>query len=72
MVVDRDEAPGRGAGNVQGTEREEGWKLVIRQEGAAEDKGGISGRQGRVVPAMRILLRVAASKKGTRAVLEVV
>ncbi len=57
---------------VQVTEIEEDGKLIIRLEVAPDDKGRIIGRQGRVVQAMRILLRVAAIKKGTRAVLEVV
>ena len=57
---------------VQVTEIEEDGKLIIRLEVAPDDKGRIIGRQGRVVQAMSILLRVAAIKKGTRAVLEVV
>ena len=57
---------------VQVTEIEEDGKYIIRLEVAPDGKGRIIGRQGRVVQAMRILLRVAAIKKGTRAVLEVV
>ena len=57
---------------VQVTEIEEDGKFIIRLEVAPDDKGRIIGRQGRVIQAMRILLRVAAIKKGTRAILEVV
>ena len=54
------------------TETEENDHIVFRLEVAEEDKGKIIGRQGRVVQAMRTLLRVAAVKKGTRASLEIV
>lgn len=47
-------------------------RLILRLEVAEEDKGKIIGRQGRVAQAMRTLLRVAAVKDGTRAVLEIV
>ena len=50
---------------------EDGW-VVLRVEVAAEDKGKIIGREGRVAQAIRVLLRVAAVKEGTRAVLEIV
>ena len=53
------------------TETEEDGRVVIRLEVAADDKGKIIGRQGRVVQAMRTLLRVAAVKKGTRVSLEI-
>ena len=46
--------------------------VILRLEVAEEDKGRIIGKQGRVAQAMRILVRVAAVKKGTRAVLEIV
>ena len=45
-------------------------RVVFKLQVAAEDKGTIIGRQGRVAQAMRVLLRVAAVKNGTRAVLE--
>tara|TARA_B100001013_G_scaffold218310_1_gene133174 strand:+ start:463 stop:690 length:228 start_codon:yes stop_codon:yes gene_type:complete len=47
-------------------------RLILKLEVATEDKGKIIGRQGRVAQAMRTLLRVAAIKDGTRAVLEIV
>jgi predicted RNA-binding protein YlqC (UPF0109 family) len=53
------------------TETEEDDRILIRLEVATEDKGKIIGRQGRVVQAMRTLLRVSAVKKGTRATLEI-
>jgi predicted RNA-binding protein YlqC (UPF0109 family) len=53
------------------TEVQEEDRIVIRLEVAPEDKGKIIGREGRVVQAMRTLLRVAAVKKGTRATLEI-
>jgi len=57
---------------VRVTETEEEGRLVIRLEVAPEDKGKVIGRQGRVAQAMRVLLRVAAVKDGSRAVLEIV
>lgn len=57
---------------VQVTETEEDGNHIIRLEVAPEDKGRVIGRQGRVVQAMRVLLRVAAIKQGARAVLEIV
>ena len=57
---------------VQVTETMEDGRLIFRLEVAAEDKGKVIGRQGRVAQAMRVLLRVAAVKDGTHAVLEIV
>ena len=57
---------------VRVTETDEGDQIVIRLEVAPEDKGKVIGRQGRVAQAMRVLLRVAAIKDGSRAVLEIV
>ena len=53
------------------TETQEEDRVVIRLEVAPEDKGKVIGRQGRVVQAMRTLLRVAAVKQGVRVVLEI-
>ena len=44
---------------------------LIKLEVAEEDKGKVIGRQGRVAQSIRLLLRVAAVKKGTKAVLEI-
>ena len=57
---------------VKVTEEVEEDRVVLKLEVAEEDKGRIIGRQGRVAQAMRVLLRVAAVKNGTRAVLEIV
>ena len=59
--------------DVKVTEEEEDeGHTVIRLEVNPEDKGKIIGRQGRVAQAMRVLLRVAAVKDGTRVSLEIV
>ena len=54
------------------TEEDEDGRIILRLQVAEEDKGKIIGRQGRVAQAMRVLLRVAAIKQGTRATLEIV
>ena len=56
---------------VKVTEEEQDGRLTLRVEVAAEDKGKIIGRGGRVAQSIRALLRVAAVKKGTRAILEI-
>jgi hypothetical protein len=57
---------------VRVTESMEAGQIILRLEVAPEDKGKVIGRQGRVAQAMRVLLRVAAVKDGTRAMLEIV
>ncbi len=57
---------------VRVTEEEGNGRLVLRLEVAPDDKGKIIGRQGSVAQSIRVLLRVAAVKKRTRAVLEIV
>ena len=57
---------------VKVTEEQEDGRIVLRLEVAPDDKGKVIGRQGRVAQSMRVLLRVAAVKEGTRAVLEIV
>ena len=44
---------------------------ILRLEVAPEDKGRVIGRQGRVAQSMRVLLRIAAVKSNTRAILEI-
>ena len=39
---------------------------------AADDMGRVIGKKGRVANAMRTLLRVAATREGRRAILEIV
>ncbi len=46
--------------------------VVLKLTVAADDKGRVIGRQGRVAQAMRTLLRVTAAREGTRATLEIV
>jgi predicted RNA-binding protein YlqC (UPF0109 family) len=46
--------------------------VVIKLEVNAEDKGRVIGKQGRVAEAMRTLLRVVATKEGTRVRLEII
>ena len=58
--------------DVKVTTETEDDRVILKLEVAPEDKGKIIGRQGRVAQAMRTLLRVAAVKDGTRAVLEIV
>jgi predicted RNA-binding protein YlqC (UPF0109 family) len=45
--------------------------VVVKLEVAADDKGRVIGRQGRVAEAMRTLLRVVATKEGVRVRLEI-
>ena len=47
-------------------------RLLIKLEVAADDKGRVIGKQGRVAEAIRTLLRVAATKSGIRVRLEIV
>ncbi len=58
--------------DVKVTEEIEESRVVIKLEVAADDKGRVIGRQGRVAEAIRTLLRVAATKKGIRVRLEIV
>jgi predicted RNA-binding protein YlqC (UPF0109 family) len=45
--------------------------IVFRLRVAESDMGKVIGKQGRIANAMRALLKVAAIRKGTRAVLEI-
>lgn len=58
--------------DVRVTEEEEDGRVILRLEVAPDDKGKVIGRQGRVAQSMRVLLRVAAVKQETRAILEIV
>ena len=58
--------------NVSVTDEGDGDHIFLRLSVDDEDKGKVIGRQGRVAQAMRVLLRVAAVKDGTQAVLEIV
>ena len=57
---------------VKVTEEEDDGRITLRLEVAPDDKGKVIGRQGRVAQSIRVLLRVAAVKQGTRATLEIV
>jgi predicted RNA-binding protein YlqC (UPF0109 family) len=57
---------------VKVTEEEQDGRVILRLEVAPDDKGKVIGRHGRVAQSIRILLRVAAVKRGTHAVLEIV
>ncbi|MEC9309217.1 MAG: KH domain-containing protein [Chloroflexota bacterium] len=54
------------------TEENSDGRVIIRLEVSPEDKGKVIGRQGRVAQSMRLLLRIAAVKDGSHAVLEIV
>ncbi len=45
--------------------------IMLKLQVADDDKGRVIGKQGRIVQAMRTLLRVKAAKQGTRATLEI-
>ena len=57
--------------DVRVVESAEGGRTLFRLQVAPEDKGKVIGRQGRVAQAMRVVLRVAAVKEGSQAVLEI-
>ena len=57
---------------VKVTEEEDDGRIIVRLEVAPDDKGKVIGKQGRVAQSIRVLLRVAAVKQGTRATLEIV
>ena len=57
---------------VKVTQEEDDGRMILRLEVAPDDKGKVIGRQGRVAHSIRVLLRVAAVKQGTRATLEIV
>ena len=57
--------------DVKVVEERNNDRVVLRLEVAEDDKGRIIGRQGRVAQSIRMLLRVAAVKQGTRAILEI-
>ncbi len=56
---------------VEVTEEEEDGQFVYRLRVAESDMGKVIGKQGRIANAMRTLLKVAAVRRGTRAVLEI-
>ena len=57
---------------VKVTQEDDDGRMILRLEVAPDDKGKVIGKQGRVAQSIRVLLRVAAVKQGTRATLEIV
>lgn len=56
---------------VSVTEEDDGNRTVYRLTVDEKDKGKVIGRDGRVAQSIRSLLRVAATKAGTRVTLEI-
>ena len=56
---------------VKVAEEWDGYRNRLHLEVAEADMGKVIGRGGRVAEAMRTLLKVAAAKKDTRAVLDI-
>lgn len=56
---------------VRVREQEKRGTVHLELEVAEEDLGRVIGRNGRVANAMRALLRVAATRSGTRAELDI-
>lgn len=46
--------------------------IILKLEVAPTDRGRIIGRRGRVAQSIRMLMRVAAVKEGSRAILKIV
>jgi predicted RNA-binding protein YlqC (UPF0109 family) len=55
---------------VERTERD--GAVVLQLHVAKDDLGKVIGRQGRIVRALRTLVRASGSKRGERALLEIV
>ena len=56
---------------VEVTEEDGGDHIIFHLKVSEEDMGRVIGKQGRIANAMRTLLKVAAIRKGDRAVLEI-
>jgi len=56
---------------VEVTDEWDGHRHVVHLEVAEDDMGKVIGRGGRVAEAMRSLLKVAAARQDTRAVLDI-
>lgn len=54
------------------TEEVSDGRVTLRLKVATEDTGKVIGKQGRIVQAIRSLVKVAAVKSGARVVLEIV
>ena len=53
-------------------ETDEEERVILKLQVADEDKGRVIGKQGRIVQAMRTLIRVKAAKQNIRATLEII
>ena len=62
----------RAPDEVKVTEESDDEGILVKLEVAAEDKGRVIGRQGRVAEAIRTLLRVVATKESVRVRLEII
>src|SRR3990172_8239772 len=56
---------------VEVSEEDAGDHIVFHLKVAEDDMGRVIGKQGRIANAMRTLLKVAAIRRGERAVLEI-
>jgi predicted RNA-binding protein YlqC (UPF0109 family) len=56
---------------VEATEEWDGHRYVVHLDVAESDMGKVIGRGGRVAEAMRTLLKAAAARQDTRAVLDI-
>jgi len=56
---------------VEVTEEDDEDQIVFHLTVAEEDMGRVIGKQGRIANAMRTLLKVAAIRRGERAILEI-
>ncbi len=56
---------------VEVTEEDDEDQIVFHLKVAEEDMGRVIGKQGRIANAMRTLLKVAAIRRGERAILEI-
>ena len=68
-MLDRALVDERDAGG--GEEEEDGDRIIFHLYVADDDMGKVIGKQGRIANAMRDLLKVAATRQGTRATLEI-
>ncbi len=56
---------------VEVTEEDDDDQIIFHLKVAEEDMGRVIGKQGRIANAMRTLLKVAAIRRGERAILEI-
>ena len=56
---------------VEVTEEDGGDHIIFHLKVSEDDMGRVIGKQGRIANAMRTLLKVAAIRRGTKAILEI-